>query len=62
MLGKTIGVKMIKKIYLIWEKYNGVERRLKTDYFNKSDAYRKMKEWNNRTNEHIYYIKELEVH
>lgn len=56
------GERMSKKIYLIWEKHNGVERRLKTAYFSKTDAYRKMNEWNNRTNEHTYYIKELEVH
>lgn len=53
---------MSEKIYLIWEKHNGVERRLKTAYFSKTDAYRKMNEWNNRTKEHTYYIKELEVH
>ena len=53
---------MTEKIYLIWEKHNGVEPRLKTAYFSKSDVYRKMNEWNNRIKEHIYYVKELEVH
>lgn len=53
---------MSKKIYLIWEKHHGVERRLKTAYFSKTDAYRKMNEWNNRIKEHTYYIKELEVY
>ena len=52
-------------IYLVWELHNGVEPRLRTAYFNKRTAYRKVKEWNNRekkeNSEHKYYIRELEV-
>lgn len=38
------------------------KRMFKTAYFSKTDTYRKMNEQNNRINEHIYYIKELEIY
>ena len=54
-----------KIIYLIYELHNGVEPRLRTAYFNKRKASRKVEEWNNReikeNSEHRYYIKEFEV-
>ena len=54
-----------KVVYLIWELHNGVERRLKTGYFDKKLAYKKVDEWNNRekkwgTNSR-YYVKEFMV-
>ena len=52
-------------IYLVWELHNGVEPRLRTAYFNKRKANRKVEEWNNRemkeNSGHKYYIKEFEV-
>ena len=52
-------------IYLIYELHNGVEPRLRTAYFSKRKASRKVEEWNNREKkerlEHQYYIKEFEV-
>ena len=52
-------------VYLIWELHNGVRPRLRTGYFNKSKAYRKLEEWNNREkkwgSEHSYYIIEFEL-
>ena len=52
-------------IYLIWERHNGVEPRLRTAYFKKRTAYRKVEEWNNRekkeNSKHRYYIREFEV-
>lgn len=52
-------------IYLIWERHNGVERRLRTAYVNKRKAYRKVEEWNNREKKedcgHWYYVREFEV-
>ena len=54
-----------KIIYLICELHNGVEPRLRTAYFNKRKASRKVEEWNNREmkedSKHRYYIKEFEV-
>lgn len=49
-------------VYLIYELHNGVEPRLKTGYINKKTAHKKIEEWNNRENEHKYYIKDFEVH
>lgn len=52
-------------IFLIYELHNGVKPRLRTAYFNKRKASRKVEEWNNRErkedSEHRYYIKEFEV-
>lgn len=52
-------------IFLIYELHNGVEPRLRTAYFNKRKASRKVGEWNNRErkedSKHRYYIKEFEV-
>lgn len=58
---------MTKKqiIYLIYELHHGVEPRLRTGYFNRRLACRKVDEWNNREekegSEHKYYIREFEV-
>lgn len=52
-------------IFLIWEKHNGVEQRLKTGYIDKKSAYRKVEEWNNREkkegSKHKYYVREFEI-
>jgi len=48
-------------IYVIWELHNGVEPRIKTAYISKRKALKKLGEWSNRTSEHHYYMKELEV-
>ena len=52
-----------KIIYMIYEMHNGVEPRLRTAYFNRKSAYKKVEEWNNRekNERHEYYIKEFEV-
>lgn len=48
---------------MIYEMHNGVEPRLRTAYFNRKSAYKKVEEWNNRekNERHEYYIKEFEV-
>lgn len=52
-------------IYLIWERHNGVQPRLRTGYLNKRTAHRKVEEWNNRekkeNSEHRYYVREFEI-
>lgn len=60
--------RMIEKqiIYLVWERHNGVDPRLRRAYFNKKSAYKSVEMANNREkkegSKHRYYVREFEVY